>query len=106
MVTPNTSESKMAWGGKPYKGKRMDIKNTDPMNKKPVRMLGNPQAKVFNMENEKDAKAYEDVMKGVIKGNTFVGLKEMLNLHSPFKIYLEWYSDCYTDPETKKNATI
>jgi len=103
-VTPMSSSTGMSWGGKTYKGPKMDIKNGDPMKDKPVRVLGEPRAKVFNMEDEKDVKAYQAIMLSVVQSKAHIAVKELMPHRDKFSIYLEWYSDYYTHPEGAANA--
>ena len=103
-VTPMNSKTGMAWGGKQYRGPKMDIKSGDPMKNKPVRVLGKPRAKVFNMEHEADVKEYEKIMLGTVQSKVHVATKELLPNKEKFSIYLEWYDDYYTNPEGASNA--
>lgn len=99
-VTAHNSPTGQSWGGKAYVGPRMDIKDSDPSHKKPQRSLTNPQAKVFNMEDETDVKAYQKVMQDVVSSAAHISTKELLKDRTPFRVYLEWYSDTYVAPET------
>ena len=103
-VTPQSAPSGQSWSGKEYRGRKMDIRNTDPAKDKPVRMKGNPKARVFNMENDKDVECYEKVMQGVVNSKLFISVKELLPNGPTFRVYLEWYEDFYTDPENAKNV--
>jgi len=103
-VTPMNSKTGMSWGGKEYRGPKMDIKNGDPMKNKPVRVLGEPRAKVFNMEDEKDVAEYQKVMLDCVHSKAHIAIKTQLPDQKPFRIYLEWYSDYYTHPEGAANA--
>ena len=103
-VTPMNSPTGAAWGGKEYRGKRMDLKNGDPMKDQPIRVKGNPRAKVFNMEVEDDVKEYQEVMQGVVTSRLFIAVKQLLPDGPQFRVYLEWYEDFYTDPESAKNV--
>jgi hypothetical protein len=103
-VTPNNSPTGASWGGKEYRGRQLDIKSGDPSKDQPVRVKGNPRAKVFNMELEEDVKLYEKVMQGVVNSRLFIAVKELLPAGPQFRVYLEWYEDFYTDPESAKNV--
>ena len=103
-VTPMNSPTGMSWGGKEYRGPKMDIKSGDAAKNKPVRVLGQPRAKVFNMEDEKDVKEYEQLMLGVVKSTVHIAVKTPLPDQKNFRIYLEWYADYYTHPEGASNA--
>ena len=103
-VTPANSPTGQAWGGKEYRGRTMDIRNNDPMKDKPVLAKGNAKAKVFNMEDAVDVEAYQKVMQGVINSKLYVATKQLLPNGPTFRVYLEWYEEFYTDPESAKNA--
>jgi hypothetical protein len=92
------------WNGRPYKGSHMSIKKSDPKSKQPKLVLTSPRAKVFNMEDEKDTKEYEELMSKAIHKQINVSIKELFTNRVPFSIYLEWYETYYTDPETAKNV--
>jgi hypothetical protein len=90
------------WGGKPFKGKQMNIRNSDPERNKPQLVLSAPQAKVFNMEDEKEVEKYQEVMHRSLKQEIQVTVKEIMTHRQPLAIYLEWYDTFYTDPETAR----
>jgi hypothetical protein len=98
-VTPANSPTGQAWKGKVYTGEKLDIRNEDPEHKKPQRALQKGQAKVFNMEDEKDNKQYCIIMEHAVSHRVHIATKQILAHRIPLCIYLEWYDDVYVAPD-------
>ena len=96
-VTPADSPTGQAFGGLPYHGKGLNIKNVDGSNKLP-RKRRIAYCKLFNMADPADTKEYAGIMQKCADNIAHSTVKEILKTRQPLQIYLEWYEIICIDP--------
>jgi hypothetical protein len=100
-MKPSESPTGKSWGGIPYEGRKMNIKDSDPEHKKP-RLQKTANCKIFNMEDPEQAKEYRLVMQKCVNNAAQTTVKEILSHQSPLRIYLEWYDLLMVPPTPEK----
>ena len=88
-----------SYGGLPYRGPPLDLKNDDPAEKLP-RLRHTVSLKTFDTGDEKQALEYQDVCQGFADGKYVCSHEEIKfdEKTGTYKVFLRWMEPWYGPP--------